>query len=163
MDDIKQLLQQWVEEARVSAKAHGRAARRLQRQHYLLGIPTIIMTAIVATAIFASLATSAAAWAKVVVGTLTISATVLSSIQTFLDLGPRSESHKQAETALLAYCKEIETLFLFPPDGSSAEKRLTELTARWHKIMTDSPELETHDWHSLRNTIPQKTSIPKSK
>lgn len=94
-DNYEQLLLAWIRRARESQFAHYEQATRLRRGSTLLGVPVIVITAIVGTTVFSSIAENAtSAWVKIVVGLLSVSASVLSSLQTFMKLSEKAEQHR---------------------------------------------------------------------
>lgn len=94
-DNYQQLLLAWIRRARESQFAHYEQATRLRRGSTLLGVPVIVITAIVGTTVFSSIAeSSTSATVKIVVGLLSVSASVLSSLQTFMKLSEKAEQHR---------------------------------------------------------------------
>jgi hypothetical protein len=151
VDDIKTLLTGWRDAANDKSKAHERAARRLQRQHKMLGIPAVVINAIVATAVFISLTTIVEPWVKALVGAITVTAAILSALLTWLNPAKLGELHKRAAASFSSYAREIEMLFLFPPNGATAEDRLKELNAKLEAMFEEAPQLGTLDWQSLQS------------
>jgi hypothetical protein len=100
--------------------------------------------------VFASLSVTVNPIVKVAVGVLTVVAAVMSSLQTFLNFGHRGEQHRTTEAAWKSYSRELEMLFFFPGDAETVQKRLDELSSRWHEIQVSSPNLRTVDFASQR-------------
>ncbi|GEP61953.1 SLATT domain-containing protein [Reyranella soli] len=69
----------------VLARAHAMNADKLERWHYWLGVPVVILTTIVGTTAFASLSDLGNTRVLIAVGTgaLSVSAAVLAALQTF--------------------------------------------------------------------------------
>src|SRR2546421_2594241 len=91
------LLTDWFRRARESQRTHYECGTRFSRFNYWLGIPTIILSTAVGTAVFASLEQqSVPAWIKIVIGLVSILAAVLASLQTFLGFAQRADKHRIA-------------------------------------------------------------------
>ena len=101
-NDPNQLLRGWRLHAHKGRDRHDLAARQCDQQRYWLGIPATIISAIVGTATFAALQASSGPQAssgsfiQLIVGVLAILAAILTSLQSFLDLGARAERHRLA-------------------------------------------------------------------
>ena len=110
--DVKELVLAWLRRARESQMAHYEMANVLSRRSQWLGVPVILITAIVGTSVFASIAAEPiAVEAKVVVGLLSVFAAVLSSLQTFFKFSERAEKHRAFAARYGAVRREIEALF----------------------------------------------------
>src|ERR1019366_3514304 len=106
------LLRVWLNRAHAVVAAHHQTAAYLQRMHYCLGIPVIVLSTIVGTTVFATLqkhvADDGAGFSvKLAVGLFSIVAAVLSSLQTFLRLEDRAEKHRLAGIKFGALMREI--------------------------------------------------------
>ena len=93
MDDKAHLLlTDWFRRARESQRTHYECAARYSKLNHWFGIPTIILTAGVGTAVFASLEQVASGRMRIIVGLVSICATVLASLQTFLGFASRASN-----------------------------------------------------------------------
>ena len=87
------LLSSWGRRAEAAKHAHYLLATRLRRRNLWIGIPAVVVSAVVGTSLFASLANGTEGLPvelRVVIGSLSVSAAVLSAIQTFLRFAERS-------------------------------------------------------------------------
>src|SRR6266496_2170050 len=109
-DNPNELLRGWLLHAHKGRDRHDLAARRCDHQRYLLGIPAAIIAAVVATSTFAALQDSPSRVIQIVVGVLAIVAAILSSLQSFLDLGARAERHRMAGVRYKAVIRQLEQL-----------------------------------------------------
>lgn len=75
-------------------QGHYLAALHFTRRHWLLGGSTILLTALVGTSVFASL--NRQADLLVLTGALSVMATLLAALQTFLSYGERADKHRVA-------------------------------------------------------------------
>lgn len=78
----------------VTQHEHYLAGLHFARLHYLIGIPVVLFTAIVGRSIFASRQRQASD--RIAIGMLSVSATVLAGLQTFLNYNERAEKHRMA-------------------------------------------------------------------
>ena len=73
--------------------AHYKMALRYERRHGLLGVPVIITTTVVSTAIFASIQEQAGPDLKIATGLISISSVVLAALQTFFNYSDLAQRH----------------------------------------------------------------------
>jgi len=109
-DNPNELLRGWLLHAHKGRDRHDLAARRCDDQRYLIGVPATVITAIVGTSVFAALQESPNRVVQVVVGVLAIAAAILSSLQSFLDLGARAERHRMAGVRYKAVIRQLEQM-----------------------------------------------------
>jgi hypothetical protein len=109
-DDPNELLRGWLLHAHKGRDRHDLAARRCDQRRYPLGVPATIVAAVVGTSTFAALQTSPDRFLQLVVGTLAIIAAILTSLQTFLDLGARAERHRLAGVRYKTIIRQLEQL-----------------------------------------------------
>jgi len=132
----RELLAEWKESCSQKKKAHFEAARSLARQHLWLGVPVVIFSAAVGTATLASsqkLVQSAAL--LVAASIVSLVAAVLSSLQTFLKLDARAQSHKDAYAGYGSVVASIETLLV----GEITEADLGAIRSQLEALRKESP------------------------
>ena len=96
----KLLAANWFSKANSGRYLHYACANFFNRLHYFLGIPTVILSGVVGTAVFASLGKDVTGDWTIVIGlTIRILAAVLASLQTFLGFSERAE--KRGESLFL--------------------------------------------------------------
>src|SRR5437660_67037 len=100
------------EKTSVLAYAHVLARDQSEKRHYQLGVPVVILTALVGTSAFANLSDLGQnkIWVGVITGALSILATVLAALQTFLDYGGDAKAHGAAAKRLNALNRRIDRL-----------------------------------------------------
>jgi len=109
--DIKDLLAEWQAWAQVSSKGHRKAALRLERRHYWLGIPSTLMGAIVGTTIFGTIERAASSWPlKIGLAFVSMTAAGLVALQTFLRYLERAGQHNLAHAEYEDIARSIELL-----------------------------------------------------
>ena len=99
-------------------------ADRMRRRHLLLGIPVVVLTTLVGTSAFASLSKAHGDSITflgvdpdvvlLVVGTISVLAAVLSSLQTFLRYATRAEGHRIAALRYETLRRDMATTLALP-------------------------------------------------
>ena len=110
MSTTEQLLDDWYQRVRVTQVAHYVSADHFGKRKYLLGIPAVILSALVGTTVFASLQSQPELWLQITVGLASVAAALLTSLQTFLGYSERSEKHRIAGAKYGAVGRELEFL-----------------------------------------------------
>ncbi len=80
----KLLLDQWRLGLRISHRAHHEAAKYYQRLHLIFGVPTVVISALLSTTVFATLEHSSVTSIKYILSILSVVMVVMSSLQAFL-------------------------------------------------------------------------------
>lgn len=122
---------------------HYEAANRCERLNLWLGIPVVILSALVGTSVFSALRSETTpAWAKIVVGLVSILVAILGSLQTFLRFSERGEKHRIAGASFAALHKEVDQLLVLSPNSDpKLEAAMTSLRTRWDKLSKESPTI----------------------
>jgi hypothetical protein len=140
--DKDTILQQWYKGIRISHRAHYEAARQFEVKNLYLGIPIIILTATSGTSILATLGVETDVKAKLLIGGLSIVASILASLQTFLRYAEMAEKHKTVATKYGILRRELDELKLAPKKGKSFHPEfLTDFRKRWDAIDEESPSI----------------------
>ncbi len=137
----RDVLEQWHRGIRVLHIAHAKAATRYRQRGRLLGVPVVLLTALVGTGIFATVSeeTVSETW-KIVAGLLTALAAVLSAVQTFLNYGVLAEKHKSADLAFGTLRRDLErSLDSRPHEPDRRAEIMKEIADRWTRIEREAP------------------------
>jgi hypothetical protein len=132
-----------------SAKAHFNAEDTWKRRHYWMGIPATILGALAGAAIVKDCPELAAL--------LSLSATILTALVTFLKPTERASAHKTAGDQYLALrndtriFREIE--LLEPEDTCAYPDRLKALAQRRNELNQGSPEIPRKAFEKARQDI----------
>ena len=135
---IEELLNGWMIHAYKCRDRHDEAARHYAKGQYALGIPSLIVSTIVGTSVFSALASNAvpSLW----VGVLSISAAVLSALQTFLDFGGRSDKHRHSGVKYKTAIRQLEQLFVRRSQGEElSQDELTDLRTALDALEDTAP------------------------
>lgn len=146
MDDIIETAHQYWRSYAILGRAHYVAWERAARKNTWLGIPVVVTTTIVGTAIFGSIQENPAIGWKVAAGLLSLSAAVLSALQTTLKYSELAEKHKMAGAKYSAVRRRLD-LFILKHSGQLAEHReaalqeLEEIMTKIAELAEESPSL----------------------
>lgn len=146
MEDILEQAEGYQRHALHMGYGHYTAGRQATRKHVVLGLPVVVLTAIVGTSIFATLSDNPAVPWKIITGLVSLSATVLAALQTFFGFSEHAEKHKLAGARYGALRRDIELFALKyrNADQSHRDQALAELealTKRLSQLAGDSPDL----------------------
>ena len=147
--ETEQLLQDWRNRVYAAQSAYYMMAERFTLWHYLLGIPVVIVSGLVGTAIFANLVTSVT-YGKAIVGSVSILAAILSSLQTFLRLAEGGTHHGTAADWYAAIRRDIEELLALPRELRGDPKLcLDSIRREMNKAGQKSPPLSERFWAKI--------------
>jgi len=105
---VNELFRGWLIHVHKCRDRHDLAARRCDTLRYVVGVPTITLTAIVGTSVFSTLGHEPDLPVKLLVGLSSVAAAVLAALQTFLDYPARAERHRAAAAKYKGLIHEIE-------------------------------------------------------
>lgn len=144
--ETEQLLQDWRNRVYAAQSAYYMLAERCTRWNYLLGIPVVIVSGLVGTAIFTDLQSNIP-HGKLLVGSVSIMAAVLSSLQTFLRFEESATHHGTAATWYAAIRRDIEELLALPRELRGDPKVCLDLIRRdMNKASQKAPPLSERSW-----------------
>lgn len=147
MDDIIGKAQKYILDYSIIGRAHYIAWENAARKNKWLGIPVVITTTIVGTAIFGTLQKDDVpqAW-KIAAGLFSLLAAVLSALQTTLKYSEQAEKYKTAGARYAAMRRRLDVFVLKYCDESEekrhpALKELQEITEEFAKLAEESPSI----------------------
>jgi len=106
----RKLAQKWLDKAKQYRNLHYLHAVRLQHLHYWLGIPSVILSAAVGTAVFASLDKEVSIAVRIPVGLMSIAAAVMSSLTTFVRFAERADDARRVANDYESIARDIDSL-----------------------------------------------------
>lgn len=136
-----QLVHSWSKGIRISHVAHNRAATHYGRLHRLLGVPVVILSTVVGTAVFASYETDPDPMIRIVIGLLSVSAAVMSALQTFLGYPELAEKHKTSASFYGELRRDLEYVLAFKKDDPEIETFLKDWKRRWDEADHKAPQV----------------------
>jgi hypothetical protein len=140
-------LRDWERRAAAAAEVHFQSAERLSRWNLFLGIPVVVLSAIVGTSVFATLTQDVSVGIRVAAGTVSVITAVLASVQTFLRFGARAEQHRVAAERWSAIRREIEkALALSAAQAGDSKQVLDDVQARMDEAAEKAPPMPDRRW-----------------
>lgn len=146
MEDILAKSRDYWRKAGRTGLAHYRAAEVNAKRHRKIGIPSVILSTVVATSVFSTLSESVDVGLRIATGVIALIAAILAALQAFLAYGERAEKHKSAGARYGKVRSDID-LFQLKLAGADAPAREDALEALQHisdelgALETDSPTL----------------------
>jgi hypothetical protein len=150
---IERLYRSWLRRASAAEAGHRWMSAHMWRRYLTLAIPVIVLTTILGTSAFASLTSTksgASVGVRVIVGCMSILAAALSSLQTFLRYGNRSEGHRLAALRYEALRRDMTRTLALPPHArANPESALREVQSNLTKYANQSPAISERRWRKL--------------
>jgi hypothetical protein len=147
----RDLLDDWAGRVTAAQHAHYYLMTRLRRKNMALGLPVVILSAVVGTALFASVANQDAkipSGVRLLIGSISVLAAVLAGVQTFLKFSERAEQHGLAADWLAAVRRDIDLMRATPePLRGDPREALTGLRKEINKIAQNAPGIGEKVWH----------------
>jgi hypothetical protein len=146
---VMQRLFDWECRCAAAEEVHFDVAEELSRRNLFLGIPVVVLSAIVGTSLFASVSgDGVAVGIRIAAGTVSLIAGVLASIQTFLRFGARAEQHRVAAERWAAVKREIEKVRALPAEQvGDANELLDDIKARMDQAADKAPAMPKRRWN----------------
>ncbi|WP_095053211.1 SLATT domain-containing protein [Pseudomonas sp. Irchel s3b2] len=120
---------------------HEISARDFEKFSWKLGIPCVVLSAIVSASVFGSISDSSPVWLQYVAGVLSLLTLVLSSVQTFLNFDTRAAGHKDTAEKLGAISREIQDEIASGKDEAILGPIVLDIRKRIDSILLDAPTL----------------------
>ena len=144
-DQVEQLLGDWRQRVYAAQSAHYASADRFRMLNYLVGVPAVVFSSVVGTAIFAGLEKNSPK--APLVAMASILAAVLAGLQTFLRFSERAAQHATAADWYSAIRRDIEESLHLPVQfRGKAKNCLDEVRKEMNRAAQDAPELSTRFW-----------------
>jgi hypothetical protein len=144
---IDHVLEQWLTRSRVAIAAYNDAAARGASRARLLGATSAALSAVVATAVFASLEKDPALGWRIATGIVAVVAAGLAAIQTTLKSAERAEQFRETSRGYGRLRRAIERARLFPPTTrEDADKLLDALSEEMAEAGRAKPNVPLSVW-----------------
>jgi hypothetical protein len=159
-DEVEDLYRSWHRRVAAAERGHRLMADRMRRRYLGLGIPVVVLTTLVGTSAFASLGDARGASVSTggtdsdlvlwVVGSISIMAAVLSSLQTFLRYATRAEGHRIGAIRYETLRRDMAKVLALPRSSrGSAERDLDSVRNRMDRYAKESPTVGERLWSRL--------------
>ena len=144
MEDILAKALQFTDKYQIVGRAHYLAADHYARLNRLLGIPVIIITALVGTTIFSTLEQNPNSWLKIIAGLVSLVGTVFAALQTSLGYAQTAEKHKTAGETYRSVQRRFEIFELKfklagPDNRETAMNKLEDLVEKLEEVAKNFP------------------------
>jgi hypothetical protein len=138
---VEELAKDWFRRCRESQMVHYEYGSLLERRHLFFGVPAIVLSTIVGTAIFSSREASAdKEFLKIFFGLLSMLSASITALQTFLNLADRASKHKAAGAKYGAIRRDLELLKQVPPTSEEdVRARLESIKIQMDELASNAP------------------------
>ncbi|MGA7412839.1 MAG: SLATT domain-containing protein [Bryobacteraceae bacterium] len=155
-----QLLLKWSERARANQFQHWESARYYELANYALGGPAVVLSAIVGTAVFATLEKLLDIRIRLAVGAISVLSAILVAIQTFLRLSERAEKHRATAAAYSSVRRRIEAaLSLAAEKDESLKGAVEEVLKELNSLAESAPTVPARIWRRTKADLQQHDSF----
>ena len=144
--------QKWANGLRIRHIAHSRAASHYRFWDRLIGLLSTLLSAVIATTIFASLNDSDNQTQIIVAGSISILSTVVSGAYSFLKMAQLAERHHQAAASFGQLRREVEIILNHDPKKLNEEK-LHEINKLWSELEKKVPEVPQRIFNIAMNKV----------
>jgi hypothetical protein len=160
-DEIEHLYTSWHRRVAAAEYGHRLMSDRMRNRHLALGIPVVVLTTIVGTSVFASLQDPGVPTAlAVAVGSLSLLAAVLSSLQTFMRYALRSDGHRIAAIRYETLRRDMAEVLAMPRTARADPGReLDSVRARLDRYAKESPLIGQRLWEDIADKF-QLSKVP---
>jgi hypothetical protein len=156
----QQLLNAWHRRLSESQFAHYTAGRRLQANNLRLGVPVMVLSAIVAAAMLATLDRPLTQMPRIVFGCITLAVALMASLQTFLRFAERSERHRVIAARYGSIKRHAEQLLVSGAVISAGD--ISGLREQTDRITEEAPQLSHGVVKSIRKELGYATDSEAS-
>lgn len=118
---LEKMCREWKRQIGERQTAHNKQSAVYSRRHYIIGTPSVFLSAIVSSGIFLSFQNctdgifcSANEWIRLVCGVISLCSMALTAIFVFLDYQTRAEQHKSAYSSYETLSRDIESILRMP-------------------------------------------------
>lgn len=151
------LITDWFRRVRENQFIHYACGNHFSRLNYWLGVPTIALTTMVGTAVFTSLDNQAIGNYKIIIGIISILASVLAALQTFLGYSQRAEKHRLTASGYAAIRRELELLKTSPiQDTGELTNKLESIKIHLDHLAESAQEVPGKIWQKHINELKGK-------
>jgi hypothetical protein len=137
MESQREVAEEWYDRIEVIQHEHYLATLHFARLHHWLGISLVLLSAIVGRCVFAAPQQKRHESGRVALGVLSVSATVLAALQTFLSNNERAEKHRMAGARYRALGWQLALMLAHDPDCSGFDDIRKQIDA----LARESPSI----------------------
>jgi hypothetical protein len=150
-DEVEEVLIDWRHRARDAQYAHHETEKFFSIMHYLLGIPSIVLSTLVGTSVFYGLEKLTDPRVKLLVGVASVTAAILTALQTFLAFSDKAEKHRTYASkygSLRGWCQQISAL---PREArGDARSLLDQVRTEKDRLAASAPAIPGWIWRRAK-------------
>lgn len=165
--DVITLLLVWMDNAKRAQIAHFESANRFSRLNYWLGIPVVVLSAIVGTSVFATLQKSVTPHIQIAIGMISVLAAILASLQTFLNFNNRASKHHTTASEYESVKRQIQEALVLQNFGAkSCAQQIAQVRGKLDSAGKNAPPIPSKIWNVACKRVPftkEALSYEKSK
>ena len=148
------LLLKWSERARANQMQHWEAARYYDSVNLALGGPAVALSAVVGTAVFATLEKQIGFKLQLAIGAISVLTAILVALQTFLRLSEKAEKHRGMAAAYSSVRRRIEAALSLVPEGQdSLTRTVEEVLKELNNLAESTPTVPRHIWRKTKREL----------
>ena len=152
----RELLEIWYRRLRESQFCHYESAKALERMNCWLGIPSVILSTVIGTSIFATLNESVNIRVQILLGLVSVVAAVLTGLQTFLRFSERSEKHRAVAARYGALRREIEEITL--GEDRIPRELIAPLRESMDRLAEEAPNVSEGVWKKTKRILAKNST-----
>ncbi len=151
-------LKEWDRRTSRAVEAHYESAKKLRRNHYILGIVALVIVTLMG--VLKDLKTDGEykPICSAIFYVISAAATILISFQTFLNYGQRAEKHREAGSKYSSVRRKIEHLAnkIFSTE-EALEETIESLRLKIDSLSESTPEVLPKVWKDVRKKYDKST------
>ena len=151
-----EVMNDWYTRVVHHSKGHYLAAGRFQSARYWLGVPAVVLSTFVGTAVFAAMEKDASQYVQWGAATASVLAAILAGLQTFLGYSERSEKHRIAGAKYGALGRQLEVMRSSSVDPS--DESLQHFMDQLDALSLESPNVP-RDLYLKAGTAPTALTL----
>lgn len=157
------LLQEWLLRLRAIYRAYYASAELTERYSFLLGVSSIVLTAILASKFMFTIGIDSTTEGKIILGALGLLAVCISTIQLLLKLPERAEKFRVAGVSYSALHRQIERVIASDLTiASEIQDTFTSIQQQWYELAKVCPTSLPGIWKKeIAKHFPNDISIPQ--
>jgi hypothetical protein len=162
---VERLLEDWHKRMAGAEAAHFRWADRYGKRHVVLGLIVVGITGFIGSSVFTSLQDRGVSTAaRLLVGSISVIAALLASVQTFLKYAERAEKHRVAAVRYGALRRRIAGTLNLPVNlRSPPEGVIQDLQEAMEKAALETPRIGERPWKRVKRALGIRAREPLPK
>ena len=153
--DNLEMLTRWRKNCLRSQIANYDSANHFASRNYVLGVPTVILSAIVATSVFASLGQEVELCIQIIVGLVSVLAAVLAALQTFLKLDELAAKHRSIAAEYGSVKRRLDQEIAKLGMGEEVSQlAVNDVRERMDTLSREGPVVPQKLWKKAREVAP---------